>query len=191
VLELHLGVLGDRMDPPEPVLREEDKQGRVDLMFSRITQPRDDERDHLVVELKRPSQPITSKILGQVESYAIAVAQDPRFLKEKTRWRFMVVSNKMDEHARRKARQRDKPQGLVFDDADLNIQVWAYEWTDVIASARARLQFINSSLNYEANRESARDYLQKAHAKFIPVVGADTGEEVDDDVMGEESTVGD
>lgn len=144
VLQLHLGELGDRKDDG-PVLMEGGKQGRVDLMLSRIIQPLQDQRDHLVVELKRPSQPINSIILGQVEGYAIAVAKDPRFLKEKTRWRFIVVSNDMDEHAKRKARQRDKPPGLVFDDADLNIQVWAYDWTEIIANARTRLQFINKS----------------------------------------------
>ena len=173
VLQLHLGKLGKRQDEDEPVLREDDKQGRVDLMFSRTTQPRHDERDHLVVELKRPKQKINSEVLSQVESYAIAVAQDPRFLKEKTRWRFVVVSNEMDDHAQRKARQRQKPRGLVFDDAELNIEVWAYEWTEVIANARARLQFINNSLNYEASRESARGYLEKAHSKFIPNVSDD------------------
>ena len=160
VLKLHLGELGTRMDDDDPVLMEGDKQGRIDLMLSRVTQPRHDERDHLVVELKRPSQPINSKILGQVEGYAIAVAKDPRFLKEKTRWRFVVVSNDMDEHAKRKARQRDKPPGLVFDDADLNIQVWAYDWTEIIANATARLQFINASLRKEQSTADAFRMMQ-------------------------------
>jgi hypothetical protein len=181
VLKLHLGELGARVDETGPVLVEGDKQGRVDLILSRVTQPRHDEKDHLVVELKRPSQPINSKILGQVESYAIAVAKDPRFLKEKTRWRFIVVSDELDEHAKRKARQRDKPPGLVFDDAELNIQVWAYEWTEIIANAKARLQFINASLSYEANRESSKAYLQKAHAKFIPQAEAAESEDADED----------
>ncbi|MCX6178765.1 MAG: ATP-binding protein [Chlorobiales bacterium] len=167
VLALHLGELRTEM-ASDPVLREGGKRGRVDLMFSRMVQPRHDERDHLVVELKRPSQLINSKIISQVESYALAVAQDPRFLKDKTRWRFMVVSNSMDDHAKRKATQKDKRRGLVFDDGELNIQVWAFEWTDIIANARARLQFINESLSYEANRETSKSYLLKAHEKFIP-----------------------
>ncbi len=169
VLQMHLNKLRDPEDP-EPVEREDGKQGRVDLMFSRTVAPRQDERDHLVVELKRPSQPINSKILGQVESYAMAVAQDPRFLKEKTRWRFIVVSDEMDDHARRKAMQKDRRPGLVFDDGALNIQVWAFEWTEIIAKAKARLQFINESLRYEAGRESSRAYLEKTHAKFIPEI---------------------
>ena len=36
------------------------------------------------------------------------------------------------------------------------------------ANARAKLQFINKSLNYSATRESARAYLDRAHAKFVP-----------------------
>jgi hypothetical protein len=182
VLQLHLGKLGDRKDDG-PVLMEGGKQGRVDLMLSRIIQPLHDQRDHLVVELKRPSQPINSTILGQVEGYAIAVAKDPRFLKEKTRWRFVVVSNDMDEHAKRKARQRDKPHGLVFDDADLNIQVWAYDWTEIIANARTRLQFINTSLSYEASRETSRAYLDKVHAQFIPEMEETADEHPEEDIQ--------
>ena len=181
VLVLHLGELRTEM-ALEPVLREGGKQGRVDLMFSRMVQPRHDERDHLVVELKRPSQPINSKIISQVESYALAVAQDPRFHKDKTHWRFMVVSNSMDDHAKRKATQKDKRRGLVFDDGELNIQVWAFEWTDIITNARARLQFINESLSYEASRETSISYLLKAHEKFIPAVESLGQEQTDLDV---------
>jgi hypothetical protein len=153
-------------------------------MFSRMVQPRQDERDHLVVELKRPSQQINSKILNQIESYALAVAQDQRFYKEKTRWRFIVVSNSMDDHAKEKAHQKDRPRGLVYDSGTQNIQVWAYEWTEILSKARARLQFINESLGYAADRETARGYLEKAHAKFIPNMGPaegdDSGAAVDD-----------
>lgn len=172
VLQLNIGKLGVREDI-DPVLREGGKQGRIDLIFSRTIQPRHDERDHLVVELKRPSQPINSEILTQVESYALAVAEDPRFPKTKTRWRFIVVSNDIDTHAKKKANQRDKAPGQVYDDADQNITVWAFQWTDIIANARARLQFINDSLSYEADRASSREYLSKAHAKFIPEIQAD------------------
>lgn len=180
VLELHLGKLRNK-DDSDPVLRENGQQGRVDLMFNRTIQPHHDERDHLVVELKRPSQPINSKILGQVESYAIAVAKDPRFLKEKTSWRFVVVANSMDEHAKEKAQQKDRPRGLVYDSGSLNIQVWAYEWTEIIAAARTRLQFINESLSYEAGRDTAKAYLEKVHSKFIPNVDSESSNSGEDD----------
>jgi hypothetical protein len=56
----------------------------------------------------------------------------------------------------------------VDHDAELNIAVWGGEWADVINDARARLDFINSQLSCAADRESAKTYLKKTHAKFIP-----------------------
>lgn len=43
-------------------------------------------------------------------------------------------------------------------------------WADVINDARAKLRFINQQLSYEADRDSAKEYLLKTHAKFIPDV---------------------
>lgn len=185
VLSLHLDKLGEREDP---VMREGDKEGRVDLMLSRVVQPRHDERDHLVVELKRPKQKITSEVLNQIESYAIAVAQDERFHTAKTRWRFIAVSNEMDEHARRKAKQRQRKEGLVFDDADMNIEVWAFEWTEIIANARARLRFINQTLNFEADRDSSKEYLKKAHNKYIPIIDETEEKQGEEEIEATDAT---
>jgi Histidine kinase-, DNA gyrase B-, and HSP90-like ATPase len=168
VLNIHLEKLGKREDDPEPVLLEGGKTGRIDLMLQKATQPRTGEYDYLVVELKRPSKKITSEVLSQIESYAIAVANDERFKNTKTKWTFIAISNEMDEHAERKANQRHRPKGLVFDDSELNIVVWAKTWSEVINDAKSRLQFVNKQLSYEANRDSSSGYLKKAHAKFIP-----------------------
>lgn len=172
VLNVHLGKLGKRVDDPSPVFAEGDKTCRVDLMLQKATQPRTGEFDYLVVELKRPSQKINSEVLGQIESYAMAVAKDERFKSTKTSWNFIVVSNEMDDYAKRKANQRDRPQGLVYDDSELNIKVWAKHWSEVINDAKSRLHFVNKQLSYEANRDSSSGYLQKTHAKFIPDVTA-------------------
>ena len=126
-------------------MREGDQQGRVDLMLSKTIQPRHGEHDHMVVELKRPNQKITSTILGQIESYAIAVASDERFLQSKTRWKFLVVSDEFDEQTKRKARQRGRPEGLVYDDGELNIEVWAYEWSEILSNARATFRIYQSA----------------------------------------------
>ncbi|MDQ3621674.1 MAG: hypothetical protein M3463_04180 [Verrucomicrobiota bacterium] len=172
VLAKHLERLGKRVDEDEevaPVEREHGKGGRVDLMLARtVPQPRADEREHLVVELKRPSKKIDGNIIGQVKSYAIAVANDERFLDTKTRWIFWVISNEMTDEARRDARQRGRAEGIVFDDPELNITVWAKTWGQLIQECKGRLQFFKKHLDYEADRESAKDYLQKAHEKYLP-----------------------
>jgi hypothetical protein len=151
------------------VTLEDGATGRIDLMLARsVPQPRADEREHLVVELKRPAKKICTEVLGQIKGYAIAVAKDERFRDTKTKWVFWAVSNEMTDEARRDARQRNRPEGLVFDDEELRITVWAKTWGQIISDCKGRLNFFKEKLDYEANHDSALSYLKKAHEKYIP-----------------------
>lgn len=167
VLAKHLGKLGKRADDA-PVEVGEGKTGRIDLMLHKAVQPRTGEYDYLVIELKRPSQKINSEVLSQIESYAIAVASDERFQGVKATWTFVAVSNEMDDLAKAKVNQRDRPRGKVFDHADQSITVWAKTWAEVLNDAKSRLRFFRGQLAYEADRDSAKLYLKKAHAKYLP-----------------------
>ena len=174
VLEKYLEKLGKRSDDDRPVIREGGSTGRIDLMLARtVPQPRADEREHLVIELKRPSKKIDGEVLGQVKSYAIAVAQDERFLNTKTRWIFWAISNEMTDEAQREARQRGRPEGLIYDDEELRITVWAKTWGQIIQECKARHNFYKQQLEYDADKDSARAYLKKAHEKYLPRVIAE------------------
>ena len=169
VLAKYLDVLRKPLDDDSPVTLEDGSTGRIDLMLARtVPQPRADEREHLVVELKRPRKRICTKVLGQIEDYAITVAKDERFRDTKTKWVFWAISNEMTEEARRKAHQRERPAGLVFDDAELRVTVWAKTWGQIIQDCKGRLNFFRQKLDYEADRASALNYLKKAHEKYIP-----------------------
>lgn len=181
VLQKHLDLLGVREDDQGPVDVGEGKTGRIDLMFQKVIQPRTGEYEYLIVELKRPSQKINPKVLSQIEAYAIAVANDERFRGVPARWTFIAISNELDDIAKRKANQRGWPKGKVYDDAELNITVWAKEWSEVINDARARLWFVNKHLSYEADRDSAKIYLEKTHSKFIPTLKM-KNEIIDDEI---------
>ena len=170
VLQKYLAELGQREETVDIVDLGDGKTGRVDLMLHKAVTPRNGEFDYLIVELKRPSQKINSEVLTQIEKYAIAVANDERFHGIKVRWNFIAVSNELDAYARKKARQKDKPIGLVYEDGEQNITVWARSWSEIISDARTKLNFINAQLQYKADHESALDYLQSTHAKFIPDV---------------------
>lgn len=190
VLNKHLGELGKREEDLDPVITAEGKTGRVDLMLHKTVQPRTGEYDYLVIELKRPSQKINAEVLRQIEGYAMAVANDERFLGVPAKWTFIAVSNELDDFAKRKANQRNWPKGKVYDDAELNITVWAKSWADIINDARSKLRFLNEQLSYEADRDSSKDYLTKAHAKFIPVVNrkADENEDTSSEGLEAENT---
>ena len=168
VLEKHVGILGERADGETSVVVGNGKTGRIDLMLSRAISPRSGEMDYLVIELKRPSRKIDDDVITQVKKYAMAVAGDERFKGVPAKWKFIAISNEMDEYAKNDASQLDRPAGQVWISPSGNITVWVRAWAEVINTARARLQFINKSLSYEASRDTARAYLEKTHAKFIP-----------------------
>ncbi|MDP1998720.1 MAG: ATP-binding protein [Rhodoferax sp.] len=192
VLHKHLATLGPRREDGGPVLVGDDKQGRVDLMLSKASQPRSGEYDYLIVELKRPTKKIDADVLTQIEKYAIAVAGDERFRGVPAKWTFLAISNDLDTYAKKKANQRDKPKGQVYDDAEQNITVWVKSWADVINDARSKLDFINQQLSYEADRDSSKAYLQKAHSRFIPEVDLSVdgyGAEVDYEVEEHETAI--
>lgn len=172
VLAKHRKLLGERADPdPEPVLRPDGKQGIVDLMLSRkVRLPRADEYEHLVVELKRPSQRINGKVLQQVEQYAFAVAADERFRNSKVKWVFWALSNDMDEYARQKTRQAGRPVGLLHQSDDPNITIWAKTWNQVLDDANGRMQFYRDQLDLMVTHEEGVQYLQRVHAAHLPDV---------------------
>ena len=171
VLEQHLHLMGRKKEDTELVLRNDDSAGIVDLMLSRrIPQPKAEEREHLVIELKRPKQDVDATVASQIESYAIAVATDERFRDTKTRWVFWAISNDMSEVVRKKVRQRNRAEGMLYDDDEGRITIWVKTWSQVIESCRARLTFFQELLNYSADDESGIGYLRSTHEKYLPKV---------------------
>ena len=168
VLGRHLSKLRPGVKKLDPVVLSDNRTGRVDLLIHKANQPRYGEFDYLVVELKRPSQKINAEVITQIKEYAFAVANDERFDVAKTRWNFIAISNEFDSFAGREAKQRDRARGLIHIDEDLNINVWIKTWSQVIGDAKAKLEFINKQLSYRADLDSAKGYLNAAHAKYIP-----------------------
>lgn len=167
VLKKHLGIL--RPDELQVVRRGDKSKGIVDLMLSRtIPQSRAEQRERLIIELKRPTKKIDGTVLNQVESYAHAVAEDERFRDTKTRWIFWAVSNEMDTDARRRTHQSDRPEGMSFVDHDTRIEVWAKTWGQLIQDCRARLNLFQQSLQYTADEESALEYVRGLYQQYLP-----------------------
>lgn len=167
VLRKHLSILGPREDDAIVDVGG-GKTGRIDLMLQKAVQPRTGQYDYLIVELKRPSQKINADVVTQIKKYAMAVAGDERFAGLPAKWTFIAISNELDPYAKKDATQRGRPKGQVYDDPESNITVWVKEWAEVINDSRSRLRFVNEQLSYQADRDSAKAYLQRTHAKFIP-----------------------
>ncbi|AMJ59419.1 hypothetical protein [Bosea sp. PAMC 26642] len=172
VLRSHLQLLGDdraEMAVSDPVVDANGKAAIVDLMLScRMPTPRDDERRHLVVELKRPNQPINEDVISQVKKYAKAVALDDRFKRSDVEWDFVAISNRFTTDAELEARQSGKPRGLVLELADpIKMRVWAKTWGEIIQEAEGRLTFYKRRLEYQANDKEALRYLRTINPDYL------------------------
>jgi hypothetical protein len=172
VLRSHLTLLGEspaQIGDVEPVVDADGNAAIVDLMLSsRVPTPTDDERRHLVVELKRPKQPINEDVINQIKKYAKAVALDHRFVNTNVEWDFIAVSNSFTDAAELEARQSGKPRGLVLDlEQPVRIRVWAKTWAEIIQEAEGRLTFYKRSLEYKANDEEALKYLQSINQAYL------------------------
>jgi|688.fasta_scaffold54708_3 hypothetical protein len=144
-------------------------RGIVDLMLSRrIPQPRAEEREHLVIELKRPSQKLTEEVVSQIMKYAFAVAEDERFKDTRTKWHFMAICNEMDKTVERRARNKNMPFGLIHDDPDIDMKIWVKTWSHVLDSCKGRLHFFQQRLEYDSQRSDALEYLNELYAIYLP-----------------------
>ena len=110
VLKAHLQLLGkdrNELAQTEPVFDADGKARIVDLMLSqRLPTSTDEERKHLVIELKRPSQPINEDVINQIKKYAKAVALDDRFKNSSVEW----DSQAFQPRGLRQRDQRDGPR---------------------------------------------------------------------------------
>ncbi|MHB8499812.1 MAG: hypothetical protein ACYDCG_03990 [Candidatus Acidiferrales bacterium] len=169
VLRKHLKLLGKDTIVNEPVKRLDGTKGIIDLVLSRrVPSNREDEREHLIIELKAPSVKIGMQETAQIKSYAFAVHKDERFRGVATRWNFWVVSNDMDENAHREVRIADKPEGLLWEsDDDPMTKIWVRTWAQIIHDCRTRLKIFQESLNYSANTDASLEYLKETYARVL------------------------
>ncbi|MFN3836263.1 MAG: ATP-binding protein [Brevundimonas sp.] len=178
VLRSHVELLGtdsdgggvrDKLAPNQPVLDADGKAAIVDLMLScRVPTATDDERKHLIIELKRPSQNLNEDVIGQIKKYAKAVALDDRFKHSSVEWDFVAIANRFTKDAEFEARQKDKPKGMVLEiDDPIKIRVWAKTWGEIIQEAEGRLTFYKRRLEYQANDDEALRYLRNINEDYL------------------------
>ena len=153
VLKKHIQLQHRDIEIDEPVKRLDGTRGIVDLMFSRNIQlAGSEEREHLVVELKRPDVNVNSDAITQIKSYAFSVIGDERFRGVTTKWVFWAVLSDLDAFARQEVSQRDRPRGMLYQSDDPSVTIWVKTWSQIINDCRSRLRFFAEKLNYTPDR---------------------------------------
>ena len=168
VLRKHINAKRPEVAIDDPVLRTDGSRGIVDLMFSRSIQLIGaEDREHLVVELKRPTVKVNAEVASQIKSYAYAVAEDERFQSVPAKWIFWAISNEIDKDIKREINQKGRAHGIIFEDGEQRITIWIKTWSQVINDCKVRLKFFEEKLNYIPDRDASIEYLNKTYPKYV------------------------
>ncbi len=146
VLKSHIKELG--RDDLHVVDEEENSKQRPDICIGKqFPQTRQDSFHHLVVELKRPSVTITNKEVGQIENYAVKVSEDDRFDKSTTTWEFLLIGDVLDATVKKKANQKNKEPGLLWESDDGNVRVIVKSWETIFRGLKWKHAFMKKDLD--------------------------------------------
>lgn len=124
-------------------------------------------KENLVIELKRPSLNAGFDEKMQIESYATKVANDNRFQKTKTKWKFILVTKDFKPEIKPLLTQKNRKYGHIHEGD--NFDVFILSWGDIISEAKQRHEFIKEKLNLNLqDNEEGLAYLKSKYKKYLP-----------------------
>jgi Histidine kinase-, DNA gyrase B-, and HSP90-like ATPase len=142
------------------------KVGRIDSFMGRLVpQGNPDDREFLLVELKRPSLVVGRKELDQLEDYVNAILAQPDFISTKTTWNFYLVTSEYDNVVKERITQEGRPPGLFLDKPNHN--VWVKSWAELIRDCEGRLKFVQDQLRIEVSADEIRDRIAQLKASVL------------------------
>lgn len=169
LLKAHLNCLGrDELTPEIPPEAVEDLTRIPDLCLFQQTCPSYENFEHLVIELKRPTLTLTLKEMDQIRDYALTVAENPMFDKTRTKWHFVLLGQRLDQHVQRALRNQTVGEGNFYN-AD-NVSISVFEWSKIIQDNKLKYEYLRRKLNHQLSSDPnfASDYLRTKHAELFP-----------------------
>lgn len=169
LLKAHLNCLGrDELTPEIPPEAVEDLTRIPDLCLFQQICPSYENFEHLVIELKRPTLTLTLKEMDQIRDYALTVAENPMFDKTRTKWHFVLLGQRLDQHVQRALRNQTVGEGNFYN-AD-NVSISVFEWSKIIQDNKLKYEYLRRKLNHQLSSDPnfASDYLRTKHAELFP-----------------------
>jgi hypothetical protein len=124
-------------------------------------------KTNLVIELKKPKLDAGVEELMQIKLYASRISQDRRFPKEKTKWKFLLITKDIKSDIEPELEQTNREYGHVIA-TDL-YDVYVLTWGHILNEAKTRYEFIKEKLNINLmDNEKNLDYLKTKYKEYLP-----------------------
>jgi hypothetical protein len=126
-------------------------------------------KTNLIIELKKPKLDAGVEELMQIKLYASRICQDKRFPKEKTKWKFILITKDIKSDIESELEQTDRKYGHVI--ATEVYDVYVLTWGHILNEAKTRYEFIKEKLNLNLlDNEQNLNYLKTKYAEYLPTV---------------------
>ena len=151
--------------PPEAV---QDLTRIPDICLFEQICPGYEKLEHLVIELKRPTLTLTMKEVDQIRDYAITVAKNPLFDKDRTKWHFILLGQDYDENVRNVLENQVVGDGNFYNAGNISISIM--KWSRIIQDNKLKYEYLRTKLNHQLSEDPnfASDYLRTKHAELFP-----------------------
>lgn len=136
-------------------------------LWKRFKLGKNDRFENLVIELKKPSVDAGTKELGQIKSYCQKVINDARFPKDKTKWKFVLLTRDIKDEIEIEMQQQDREYGHIL--SNELYDVFVIKWGDILHSAKSRYQYVKEklNLNFQTNHD-ALNLLRDKYKQYLP-----------------------
>ena len=168
----------------DPVVLEDGRQGRVDMLFHKIV-PESELDRHLVVELKRPGR-LNMAHYGQLANYATAITGHPEVIETATKWDFWLVGSDMDTAISDQRTESGMHFGLAKDTG--RYRLWVVRWGELLDGLRRKYESYRAELGVEPTEASGLEYLSRVHEEYLPshfLQGSDAAADVEASALQE------
>jgi hypothetical protein len=167
----HLKLLGLPSRRVDPVMRWDERSGRVDLHLA-VKMLEFEIARHLVVELKSPEITLGRKELNQVEDYANVILEQPVFATDKATWDIVLVGTDYDSVVANRFMGGARSQGLVFNPEARPgrpaVRVFVRRWRDILDENRLRLRLMTDNLEHDPSLEDGLRHIREEYSDLLP-----------------------
>lgn len=124
-------------------------------------------KTNLIIELKKPKVDAGVEELMQIKLYASRISNDKRFPKEKTKWKFLLITKDIKPDIEPELEQTDRKYGHVVA-TDL-YDVYVLTWGHILTQAKTRYEFVKDKLNLNLmDNQHNLDYLKSKYSEYLP-----------------------
>lgn len=117
----------------------------------------DNQYEHLVVEIKRPTKVLGHNELNQIKKYASTISSQPPFQNKGHKWNFILLGKNFDKDLSFEMQEKDN--GVIITNPQSTVKV--LQWEDIIRNTKRQYEYFREQLQLKITNEDVKEGLKQ------------------------------